>query len=212
MMSLSPQRIERLAGELAARSGQAVLEAIKRYDVETKVAIRHAIGMQREAHGIQAQVAEPPTRRAGEQDGAYWCRRLKIHGPTTLLRVEAAMAAAQLPANVRIEVKTFAAEQGWLSPMLGHRLADETPALSLEMAALYRAAHLSPDDVYTPQEVDAALAASLLATHETMALRTELVAHHQLTQAASGEARDDWHQKAEALRDRLVRLRQLVHG
>jgi hypothetical protein len=59
MMSLLPQRIERLAGELAACNDQAVWEAIKPYDVDTRLAIKLAIGMQRQTRGIQAQAHEP---------------------------------------------------------------------------------------------------------------------------------------------------------
>jgi hypothetical protein len=96
-MTLTPRRIERMASELAARSDRDVAEAIKRYDAQDKIALKHAIQMQREAQGITLDgAAEVPGRRLGEQDGSYWLRRLNVHGPIDLKTLEAKMTEANL--------------------------------------------------------------------------------------------------------------------
>lgn len=121
-MHLTAQRIERLAHEPAARSDRDVTAAIKRHDPETRIAVRQAIQMQREAHGIQAKGAVPEGRRLGEQDGSYWLRHLNVHGPIDLKTLEAKMSVAGLEPSVRIEIKCEAIEWKWLAPSVGYRV------------------------------------------------------------------------------------------
>jgi hypothetical protein len=195
-MTLTAKRIEHLARELAARSDRDVTETIKQYDPEEKIALKHAIAMQREARGISMDgAAEVPGRRLGEQDGSFWLRRLNIHGPIDLKTLEARMTTAGLTPELRIEIKSEAIERRWLSPMyrvsaMGElstdqvrdgRLASDQAAidygpepLSLEMAGLYRRAGLQEDRTYSAQEVDSALSNSDLTTMHRIAVRHSL--------------------------------------
>jgi hypothetical protein len=223
-MTLTAKRLEVMAQELAARSDRDVTAAIKRYDPEDKIALKHAIQMQREAQGISLDgAAEVPGRRIGEMDGSYWLRHLGVHGPIDLKTLEAKMAAASLEPGLRIEIKCEAIERGWLSKMLGYRLAaqgelqtdqdgrplgrmatDEATVnhgpepLSLEMAGLYRRAGLQEDGSYAQHEVDQAFANSDLTTLQKMAVRHSLAMRRQVR--ASGLS---------TLDERLAALRAL---
>jgi hypothetical protein len=214
MMSLSLQRIERLAHELTARSDQAVLEAIKRYDVETKVAIRHAIGMQREAQGLQAQADEPSGRRPFEPDGAYWLRRLHSHGPIDLKALDVKLSVAGLEPRVRMEIKTEAVQRGWLAGGLGYRIdgpEDVAAPLAVAMRALYHRAGLEEDHLYTEAEVNERLQHPELDTEQRIALRGELALHHQICAAGDHTGDDRLTAKITALGQQLAALRRLQH-
>jgi hypothetical protein len=205
-MSLTAKRIERLAHELAPRSDREVSQAINRFDVEEKIALRQAIAMQREAQGIHLDgAAEVPGRRPGEQNGAYWLRRLNVHGPIDLKTLEAKITAAGLQPGVRIEIKCEAIERKWLARGLGYRVSaagelatdqdgrprgrmatddsqyqPETVPMSLEMSTLFKRAGLEEHRTYSPQEVDEALAGSDLSVMQRMAVRQELHTRRQL--------------------------------
>jgi len=213
-MTLTAKRIEHLARELAARSDQAIRQAISEYDPESRLALKIAVTMARRSRGISAQTDDAPQgRRAGEQDGAYWVRQLGIDGPIDIRSLEAKLAAADVPTHVGVEVKSELADRQWLaSGGFGYRApARDDQPLSLEMAGLYRAAGLEPDGLYTPREVDEALAASSLAMHERMAIRTEMGARSQVS-AAGSDAVDDWQTKVQMLNHRMAALRRLVRG
>jgi hypothetical protein len=178
---------------LVASSATAITKALEPYDPETRIALRHAVALQSEAQGIQAQASELPGRRLGEQNGSYWLRRLGVHGPIALKSLEAKLTAAGLEPGLRIEIKCEAIEQGWLSPMLGYWVnaaselatddatVDHGPEpLSVEMRALYRRANLAEDRAYTPQEVDEALQISDLDATQRIAIRQELHSRRQL--------------------------------
>jgi hypothetical protein len=223
-MTLTAKRIEAMARELAASSDKHVTEAIKRYDPEAKIAIRHAIQMQREAQGITLDgAAAVPGRRVGEQDGSYWLRRLSVYGPIDLKTLEAKMTAAALAPGLRIEIKCEAIERGWLSKMLGYRLAaqgelqtdqDGRPLgrmatddatinygpgpLSLQMAGLYRRAGLREDGSYSQGEVDERLGTSDLTPLQRMAIRQELHTRRQVRASTL----DTWDDRLAALRQR----------
>jgi hypothetical protein len=225
-MTLTPGRIEVMARELAARSDRDVAEAIKRYDAQDKIALKHAVQMAREAQGITLDgAAEVPGRRIGEQDGAYWLRRLNVHGPIDLKTLEAKMTAAGLKPELRIEIKCEAIERKWLAPSLGYRVtaagelatdqdgrplgrmaSDDAainygpPPLSLEMAGLFTRAGLREDRSYSQQEVDETLWTSDLSPMQKMACRQELHMRRQLR--ASG---------LDTLHERLAALRQRQH-
>jgi hypothetical protein len=210
-MTLSPKRIEAMARELAACNDQRVTEAIKQYDPETKIAIRQAVSMQREAQGIHLDgAAEVPGRHLGEQDGSYWLRRLNVEGPIDLKTLEAKMTAAGLQPGVRLEIKCEAIERGWLPKMLGYRVnaagelatdqdgrpigrlaTDEArfdygrEPLSVEMAGLFRRASLREDDNYSQAEVNNLLQASDLTTMQRMAVRQELATRRQVSAAGA---------------------------
>jgi hypothetical protein len=207
MMSLSPQRLTRLARDLAAYTNQAVQEAITPYDVETRVAIQHAIGMQREAQGIQAKADAPPGRRPFEPDGVYWLRRLGIAGPIALPTLNAKLDAAGLTPEVRIEIKCTAIERQWLAPSVGYRatVAYSLEPLSVQMRGFYRRAGLAEDRTYTPEEVNEALAQSDLLMVHKVALREELHLRRQI-RASSQDARAEWLTTLHALQRRLQRL------
>jgi hypothetical protein len=211
MDTLSPQRLEQLAAQLASKPDAAIREAIKGYTIDDRLALKLAIDLARTTRGLTAQADEPPGRRPFEQNGEYWCRHLGVDGPTTLKALDEKLSAAGLEASVRIECKTFAMEQGWLSPGLGHRIEahKDVPLLSVEMAGVFRAAGLDPDASYTPQEVDEALATSQLAVHEKMALRTEMAARHRVT---GSDTMGDWQTKVQVLHQRMAALRRLVRG
>ena len=201
MMSLSPQRLARLAHDLAAHPDHAVQQAITPYDVETRVAIRHAIAMAREAQGLTLDgAAEVPGRRLGEQDGSYWLRRLQVQGPIDPKTLEAKMSAAGLAPELRMEIKCEAMERRWLSRGLGYRVSaaselatdDATVTygsepLSVQMRGLYRRVGLEDDRSYTPQEINEALERSDLPPTYRMALRQELHLRRQVR--ASSHAR-----------------------
>jgi hypothetical protein len=222
-MILTAKRIEGLAHELATRSDQAVREAIKQYDVDTRLALKLAIDLQRDARGMQAQADDPPGRHLGEQNGAYWLRRLNVHGPITQKSLEAKMTKAGLDTGIRIEVKLMAIEHGWLSQGLGYRMsaagelatdqngrplgrmATDSAAIdhrsepvSVEMRSLYRRAGLQTDQTYSQQEINEALAQSDLPTVHTMALRQELHMRRQVRASSQ-----------DTLADRLTTLRAL---
>jgi len=223
MMTLTAKRIEHLASSLAASNDADVTTAIKRYDVETKVAIRLAIELQREAQGIQAKAADVPGRQIGEQDGSYWLRRMGVTGPITQREIENRMTAAGLEPHVRIECKLECVERRWMSKGLGYRLSaaglatdqvqDDSlasdhsvvnygpEALSLQMAGLYRRANLLEDHSYSKSEVDLALSSSDLSITQRMAIRHSLAMRHQLR--ASGV------DTLATLNERLTALRML---
>jgi hypothetical protein len=223
MMPLTAKRIEHLACQLAGRTDQDVTHAIRVYDVETKIAIRHAIAMQQEAQGIQARAAAVPGRRLGEQDGSYWLRRLGVTGPITQKQLEDKMTAAALEPHIRVECKLECMERRWLSQGLGYRLSaaglatDQVrddrlasdhsvidygpPPLSLEMFGLFNRAGLQENRTYAPHEVDELLRNSDLTTLQKIACRQELAMRHQLR--ASGV------DMVATLNEQLTTLRQL---
>jgi hypothetical protein len=207
---MTAKRIEGLSRELAARSDRDVTAAIKQYDPETKIAVRHAISLQREAQGIQAKADDPPGRRLGEQNGSYWLRRLNVHGSIALKTLEAKMAEAGLETGLRMEIKCEAIERGWLSQGLGYRVSagseiGSQALLSVEMAALYRRVGLQEDGTYTRGDIDERLATSDLSVTQKMAIRGELVLRQQLR--ASGL--DTLHEKLTALHALQRRLQRL---
>jgi hypothetical protein len=214
MDTLSPQRLEQLAAQLASKPDAAIREAIKGFAIDDRLALKLAIDLARTTRGLTAQAEETPSsRHVFEQDGSYHLRRLGVTGPLSLPDLEARMTAAGLPPEIRVACKVEAEQRKWLPPSLGHRLAatDDAPPLSLEMNTLFHRVGLDPDHSYSQAELDAVFEGSDLAVHERMAIRGELALRHRL-RASGGKARDDWHQKAEALRDRLSRLQQLVRG
>jgi hypothetical protein len=230
-MTLTPKRIEHLAHELAASSDQRVTQTIKQYDPETKIAIRQAISMARQAQGISMDAtAEVPGRHAGEQNGSYWLRRLDVDGPIDTKSLEAKMSTAGLGPELRVEIKCEAIERGWLSQGLGYRLAaqgklqtdqDGRPIgrmatdearidygrepLSVEMRGLFRRAGLEENHHYSQAELNTLLQASDLTTMQRMAIRQELATRRQML--AAGADLESHTARMTALLARLKALR-----
>jgi hypothetical protein len=207
-MVMTPKRLGHLARDLAARSDQDITAAIQQYDPETKIAVRHAIDLQREARGIEAKADELPSRRLGEQNGSYFLRRLNVHGPIDLKTLEAKMT--ELEPGVRMEIKCTAMERGWLSQGLGYRVSagserENQAPLSVEMRALYRRVGLEADGSYAQGDIDERLGTSDLSVTQKMAIRGELALRQQLR--ASGV--DTLAEKLTALHALQRRLQRL---
>jgi hypothetical protein len=223
-MTLTAKRLEVMAHELAARSDRDITAVIKQYDPESRIAIRQAIALQREAQGITLDgAAEVPGRRVGEQDGSYWLRRMNIHGPITQQELENRMASEHLEPRIRIECKIECEQRKWLAPSVGYRVTaagdlatdqdgrplgrmatdearfDYAPEpLSLEMATLFNRAGLREDRTYATHEIDQAFAGSDLTTLQKMAVRHSLAMHRQVRASA-----------LDTLDERLAALRAL---
>lgn len=234
-MILTAKRLEGLAYELAAHTDEEVTKAIRPYTPEEKIALRHAIALQREARGLSMDgAADVPGRRLAEQNGSYWLRRLHVHGPIDLKTLEAKMTEAGLAPELRIEIKCEAIERQWLAPMVGYRIAamgelatDQVrddrlatdratvtygpPPLSLEMVGLFNRAGLREDRSYAPHEVDELLWNSDLTPMHRMAVRQELHTRQQLL-ASGRDTGDDWSTKVLALNHQMAALRRLVRG